>query len=337
MKNIKYIASLIILITCSVSVSLAQVGLDKIAQSTMNFQLVSISPRASAMGEAFYAMSEGAESIFFNPAGIVESERTFDIKFYSTQWIADINYMAAAFSYKSELYGSVGLHILSVDYGTIHSTRLLYPGEEDLYPRGYKDLGNAENVGAYSLGLTYGKAISDKFFAGGSIRFVGQNLGQNEMSAGSMEDNNASKLVFDAGVKYYTGIKSFRFGMAIRNFSSNIKREEVDEQLPLTFSMGAAIDLLDMIPMETDQVLTLAVDFLHSNNFSERMNMGLEYEFWDMIALRGGYQTNRDVASWSASVGLNASVAENDVAFNYSYSNIDIFDAVNRFSLGVSF
>ena len=74
----------------------AQVGLKKLGQSTMNFLLVNVSPRAGAMGETFIAVGEGAESIFFNPAGIVETSSQFDLKIAAAQWIADINYMADA-------------------------------------------------------------------------------------------------------------------------------------------------------------------------------------------------------------------------------------------------
>ena len=46
----------------------SQIGLNKLAQSTMNFLLVSTSPKASAMGEAFFAAGSGAEGIFYNPS-----------------------------------------------------------------------------------------------------------------------------------------------------------------------------------------------------------------------------------------------------------------------------
>lgn len=334
-KILQLILGVVFLLTSQIS---AQVGLSKVAQSTMNFQTVSVSPHASAMGEAFMAVGMGAESIFFNPAGVMESPKRFDVKMYFTQWIADINYMAGAVTWNAVNYGTIGLSFLAVDYGTIYGTSLLAPGEQNLYPLGYKDNGDINNVGAYSFGLTYGRAISTQFLIGGNVRLVGQNLGQNMMVAG-MKDNNATKLVFDAGVKYYTGFKSFRFGMAIRNFSSNIKREEIDEQLPLTFTMGMAMDILDLIYAEhsKDNSLTLAVDFLHPNNYSERMNLGLEYQLFGKIALRGGYQTNHDLASWSIGAGLNTTIANNDIEFNYSYSNFEIFDAVTRLSIGIGF
>jgi len=56
-----------------------------------------------------------------------------------------------------------------------------------------------------------------------------------------------------------------------------------------------------------------------------------------MFALRGGYQTNRDLASWSAGLGFNASVSDSDIEVNYSYSSFEIFDSVNRISLTFSF
>lgn len=316
----------------------AQVGLDKIAQSTMNFQQVGLSARASGVGEAFCAVGRGAEAIFYNPAGVVESGRRMDLKFYSTEWIADINYMAAALSYDLGRYGAVGLSFLNVDYGDIYTTSLLDASESTLYPQGYKDTGLANNVGAWSLGLTYGRAISTQFLIAGNARLVSQSLGISNLAGGPAE-NTATKLVFDAGVKYYTGLKSFRFGMAIRNFSSNIKREEINEQLPLTFTMGAALDLMDVIIGEDKDThaLTFSVDFVHPNNYSERVNAGLEYLFMKRVAVRAGYQGNNDIASWSAGFGLHTPVGGNDIYIDYSYSLIDTFDSISRFALGVGF
>jgi len=316
----------------------AQVGLNKVAQSTMNFLQVGLSPRASALGDAFCAVGAGSEGIFYNPAGMVESPRKFDLVFYATDWIADINYMAGAVSCNMGRFGSIGLSFLNVDYGDIHTTSLLDPSESAAYPMGYKDTGLADNVGAWSVGLSYGRAISTQFMIAGTAHIANQSLGTSMMASG-LKDNNAVKLVFDAGVKYYTGIKSFRFAMVIRNFASNIKREEINEQLPLTFTMGLAFDLLDFILADGSdrQKLGISVDFVHPNNYSERMNVGLEYFFMNRVAMRAGYQGNQDIASWSAGFGVNTSIGDNDLRIDYSYSFMDTFDDVNRFSLGIGF
>ena len=316
----------------------AQVNLKKVGQSTMNFQLVGISPRASSMGEAFCAIGKGAESIFFNPAGVAETKTPFDLKMTITQWIADINYTAGALVYNGGSFGSIGFSVLVVDYGDMYATGLLSPSESSAYPQGYKDFGLMSNIGAYSAGLTYGRAVSTQFYIGGNVRIAGQNLGTS-MIGTEKRDNNAHKLVFDAGIKYYTGLKSFRFGMAIRNFSSNLKREEIDEQLPVLFTMGFALDLLDFIVPEDhkNQTLTFAADFLHPNNYSERVNAGLEYMLFNTFAFRCGYQTNRDLADWSAGLGAQKSIGKKQMTFDYSYSNFDVFDGVNRLAIGIAF
>lgn len=335
MKKIKVLLGLFIVLTF-VSVSYSQVGINKLGQSTMNFQLVSISPKASGMGEAFYSVGVGSESIFYNPAGLPLAKQDFDVTLNYTQWIADIDYMGGAIAYNLGNFGAVGFSVLSVDYGTIYATRL-DPSRSS--PTGYIDDGLLSNIGAYSLGLSYAKSISDKFSIGGTVRYVAQNLGQNTFVDGTTKDNNASKLVFDAGVLYDTGFKGFKFGMAIRNFSSNIKREAIDEQLPLSFTMGGVVDIWQFISPESTngEALNIAVDFLHSNSYSERMNIGAEYKFLGMLALRAGYQSNRDVASWSAGAGFITSLSGYDVEVNYSFSKMDIFDNVNRISINFAF
>jgi hypothetical protein len=336
MKTIKIIITAAVLLFC-VNNIYAQVGINKLAQSTMNFQLVSVSPKASAMGEAYFAVGNNSDAIFYNPAGIAGSKTPFDVTFNYTQWIADIKYLAGAVTYNLEDLGTVGISLLSVDYGNIIGTRLAHPSQLSSYPDGYIETGLISNVGAYSFGVSYARQISTQFSIGGNIRYAGQNLGSNSFYDGSSRENNAAKLVFDAGVLYNTDYKDFRFGMAIRNFASNLKREAIDEQLPLTFTLGAAIDLLQFVSDSKEDALTFAVDFLHSNSYSERMNIGAEYRFLGMVALRAGYQTNRDIASWSMGAGFNTSLSGYNVEVNYSFSKMDIFDNVNRLAVNFAF
>ena len=329
-----------LLIGCAATGDLfGQVGLNNLGQSTMNFLVVSTSPVASGMGDAFNAVGVGSESMFYNPAGLVETKSEFDVFVNMTQWIADIRYLSSGIAWNLEKYGSVGVSVLTVDYGTIQGTSLLSSGEQALYPAGYKDNGPISNLSAYALGVSYAQAITPLFSIGGSVRLAAQHLGENLVAGGVIRKNNAQKLVFDAGVKYHTGFRSFRFGMSMRNFSSDLKREEIDETLPLTFSLGLAIDLFEAITNEPSTVnsLLVGVDFLHQNNYSERANLGVVYTFHEMISLRCGYQTNRDLASWSLGVGVSPTIVGQRIRVDYSYSRFDLFGGVNRFGIGVAF
>ena len=318
--------------------SVSQTDLKKTAQSTMNFLLVGTSSKACAMGEAYVTTGKGSESLFYNPAGLSRMDKKFDINLNYTQWIADINYLSGAVAWNLSEYGTIGAHLLTVDYGTINGTSLIRESELSLYPLGYKDNGLVSNVGAYVVGLSYAKSISQEFSMGVTLKLAGQSLGQSNLGS-SIKDNDANKVAFDAGVRYQTEFKQFTFGMFIRNFATNIKREEIEEQLPLLFSFGASINVMQVINEEisNDNSITIAADFLHQNNYSERINLGVEYKFMNMLSLRGGYQTNRDLASWSGGIGFLTSLSDYNIEFNYSYSSFEIFDSVNRISLNFSF
>jgi hypothetical protein len=53
--------------------------------------------------------------------------------------------------------------------------------------------------------------------------------------------------------------------------------------------------------------------------------------------LRGGYQTNRDLQSWSMGMGINTTIENYAVQVSYSYSASEYFSGVNRLSLGFGF
>lgn len=335
MKKLAIVLSVFVILFAAKNVP-AQVALNKVAQSTMNFLLVSTSPRAAALGDAYTAHVNGVDGMFYNPAGLAGMTTEFGAAVHYTGWIADINYLSGGAAWNLGNYGVLGVNLLTVDYGTIIGTSLLTTAESSSYPLGYKDNGNLSNIGAYAVGVSYAKEISKEFSAGGTVKFAGQSLGSS-LVEGGMKDNNATKLVFDLGVRYKTSFKGFSFGMSIRNFASNIKREEIEEQLPLVFALGGSINLMEFIDEKKSDALYLSTDFLHQNNYSERVNVGVEYMFMNMFALRGGYQSNRDLASWSGGAGFRYNLYDYDVEVHYSYSRFEIFNSVNRLSLAFYF
>ncbi len=329
-------SALVLLLTGTL---LGQVGLNKLAQSTMNFLTVSVSPAASGMGDAYTTLSTGAESMFYNPAGLAEQSASITAIAGLTQWIADIDYLFGGVAMTVGGLGTFGASMVVVDYGTIIGTSLLGPGEQGLYPLGYKDNGPLSNVGAYAIGLSYSRQITPMFSIGGTVRYAAQQLGTSSFSPGESRENNAAKFVYDAGVRYHTGIRSFSFAMAIRHFASDVKREEIEETLPLTFVLGVAVDAIELIagePVDGHQFIVSA-DFLHQNYYSERANVGCAYTFGRVLTLRGGLQTNRDIASWSAGVGVSPDILDQKVRFDYSYSAFTYFKGVNRLSIGYDF
>jgi len=312
------------------SLSYSQIDLNKTAQSTMNFLLVSTSSKASALGDAYTSIGSGSEAMFYNPAGLAGMQTEFDINLNYTGWIADIKYLSGGVAWNLYDIGVIGINLLTVDYGTINGTSLTLDIGNDL---GYIDNGEISNVGAYAIGLSYARAISQEFSIGGTVKLVGQNLGVSIVQAGSVE-NNASKLSFDAGVKYKTGFKGFMFGMSIRNFSTEVKYVEEGFQLPLRFTLGISMDLVDFTNFDKDNnSLMLSVESINDRSHAQQIGFGLEYEFLKMFSLRGGYILENDENSFNLGLGISWY----GLSVDYAYSPYGLLGDINRFSVRFSY
>jgi hypothetical protein len=207
--------------------------------------------------------------------------------------------------------------------------------------KGFIETGDVD-VGAYFGGIAYARQLTNKFYIAGQIKYVSEHLGSNLISPqGTPEevvDNKTDGLAYDFGTIYYTGLKSLRIGINIRNFSREITYQEYGFQMPLTFQIGFAMDIMDLIAAEHEtHSLTLAVDAIHPRDYTERISVGAEYWFSNMIALRGGYKFNHDTENMAAGLGFRQNLGDIDVMVDYSFSNSDFFDSVNRLSLGVAF
>ncbi len=312
----------------------AQTDIKKVGQSTMGFLNVSVAPRAAGMANAFTAVSEGVGSMMYNPAGLAQLEADTELLVANTQWIAEIQYTGGMIAHTLGNVGTFGVSVLAVDYGDVQGAELLSQSD----PQGYRKT-SILNPSAYAFGVGYSRQISDRFSMGGQLQYVTQSMGETELRSG-MTENRARKLTGNFGVKFYPGFESFRFAMSIRNFSTQAKYEEVSAQLPLTFAVGAGIDMLDILmPDHSDGTsFLISSEFLHPNNYTERVNVGAEYTLLNgVIALRGGYQFNRDVQGFAGGFGLAPELGGIVTQINYSYTDMEVFSGVNRFSLGIGF
>jgi hypothetical protein len=325
--------------------SCAQVGLDKVGQSTMTFLKVSLSPKAAGMGNARTAVGTEAEGMFYNPAAIAgegpsdvgtgteDEAARYSAFLTNTQWIADINHVGGAFTARVRGVGTFGVSMRSVNYGQIKRTELLSQSD----PKGFRETGTVD-VGAYAVGLTYARRITEQFSMGVMVQYGRQSLGQSGPEGG-MVDNRIAKLMGNVGVKFFPGgYESFRFAMTIRNFSTGAQYEEISAQMPMVFRVGTGIDVLEVVGSGQESSLLLSAEFLHPNDHSERVNVGGEYTLLGgLISARAGYEFNYDLQGLSGGFGIRPEISGVQTEFSYSYSTMDVFSGVNRLSLGVSF
>ncbi len=127
-------------------------GVDKIAQTGMKWLDIPIGARPASLGNAYMAGSPDASSVFWNPAAVALVPGTH-VFLSQTQWIADINVLAAAASYEVADIGTFGVHFMNVSWGTIRGTQ--FNGQSSLYDQ----TGNFEPQD-FAVGITYAKQVS---------------------------------------------------------------------------------------------------------------------------------------------------------------------------------
>jgi len=309
--------------------------IKKVAQTGYQFLKIDADARGAAMGSALTLAGQGASSMFYNPAGMSQQSAGLDFFSTHTNWLDDISYFSLGISKDMGIIGVVGFCLQTADYGEIIGTQV---ADNEA---GYIETGNL-NVDAALFGVSFARSLTDRFSVGGQIKFVSQNLGQSlvpgKEDEGVTQENKTSTMAYDFGTIYYPEVNSFRFGMSVRNFSRDIKYEDDPFQLPLTFTIGSAVDVSDFIgALGNLHDLLLSVDAVHPRDYTERINVGFEYGYNQMLFLRGGYKFNHDTEGLSLGAGVTLPMGGFGTHLNYSFNNANRFDPVHRITLGLSF
>ncbi len=343
--------AIVALMMFSVSASYGQAGLtpdtevetDKRGQTGMKFLSTSVDARSAAIGSAMTAELSGSSvSMFYNPASMGFMAGRMHATAGTMTYIADINYTQASIAFRPSRainYGVVGISIVSVDYGDFIGT--IRANNDD----GFVETG-AYSPTAMAIGIGYARSFGDRFSAGANIKAVYQDIGtgfatSQEFDSGviqTTEGYNAQTIAFDFGIVYATGFESLVIGMSARNFAGEQTYVRERFELPLTFQIGASMNLVDLTSMNPDMHrIQLHVDAQRPRDFAEHIRFGLEYTLMDIVSLRGGFQQLgvSEEQGFSAGAGLKYGIGNLQFGADYAYTQFGVFGAVNRISLQI--
>jgi hypothetical protein len=309
---------------------------DKLAQSGFQFLSVISDGQASALAGALTARDFRSSSLFFNPAGMARMSTFLDMTASINEWIGDIrhNTFSLALNPARGKYGVWGVSVQTVNYGQVYGT-VVAKNEA-----GFLDTEIIEPT-AKAIGIGYAKAITDRFSVGGQVRYVEQDLGNSTIptvmtltdTTTGKTDNALQPLAFDFGTIYKTDLKGLSFGMSVRNFSKEIKYAKEGFELPLVFTMGIAMDLMNLLPATgLDQSAILSVDASHYRSHPEQIKVGLDYTLLRTLALRVGYASS----SYEESVSYGFGVTKLGLSLDYTYTPFGLFDNVKRYTVRFS-
>jgi hypothetical protein len=336
----KKICFLIILILFIWSVQPAQAEMKKLGQAGMTFLSIGGSARAAGMANVFDWAQNDLGAVFYNPAGLASVEkRAFFFNY--TQWIADMSVSHMAVSWNAGAYGTFALHAQLMDYGDFNGTAIANN------EAGYVDI-DVGTVSAMSIGIGYGIKMTDLFSIGGNIKWVSQNLGENDTFTGDELDesgkkNKISDIAFDFGTAFHTGFRSIMLTMSIRNYAGQQLYENEEFQIPQAYKIGLAADMWQVFDYSpgSDQSAWLAVEFNDAHDRPEFVNVGLEYGLMSMLNLRLGWEGSRaadDVGGFAAGAGFMLNTDAFSGKIDVSYNDMgSVLGSVLRFSISGAF
>lgn len=320
---------------------------SKVGTTAANFLTIPVGPRATAMGGAFSAVANDATTSFWNPSGLSRMSRS-EFTVTTAEWLVGtrLNWIGLAFKFDDD--NAVGVSINQLDYGE----------EEITTPEQPNGTGQRWSANDLAVSLSYSRNLTDRFSIGGSVKYITQKIW----------NESASAFALDIGLLFYTELEGLRLGANISNFGTEMKLDGKDLKrpididpsnsgnnpniagsldtdswpLPLVFTVGLAYDLNFLEQWN----VTLTSDAVIPNNQSTHANVGVEVSWNNLLFLRGGYYglfkdkndklfSSQGADGLSAGVGVQYDFGDFFAKFDYSYSDLGIFNEVSRFSLSV--
>ena len=308
-------------------------GGQRAGTSVFTFLKIGVSARAVGMGEAVVALQQDAASTYYNPGVIAQFKQT-EFSASRIQWPAEINY-----DYFSVTRNIKGRHFAGLSFGVLHMSPMQETTE--YLPHG---TGNYFVFQDRFVALTYGARMTDRFSFGITLKQVEEDLAGHKMSSAMM----------DMGTFYWTGFRSLRFSASLSHFGPQAQPEGTYEKQildtetgeeeivttdfesfspPTVFRVGAAMDVWQT----SNQSLLFSIQLNHPVDNAENISTGLEYNFSNMLFIRGGYKINKEEENVSFGAGLIIPIGKLKLRVDYAYANFIHLTSPQRISIGLAF
>ena len=255
------------------------------------FLQMGVGPRAEALGGAVTAGVSDATALYWNPAGLAQMTTGEAVSAHSDRF-GDLthDYVGVAVP----LWGGVaGASV----------TRLGVPAQEVRTELDQDGTGETFDASSLALGLTYGRAITDRFSLGGTVKLVQERIWHSSASAVAVDLGTQFRTDFFGGLTIGAQLSNFGTDMRLdgRDLRTSVDpapgQDGNNGQIPADYALDAWSLPLDFklgvvarpVRSALNQ-LTIAVDALHPSTNYESLNVGAEYGFRERFFLRGGFQ-----------------------------------------------
>jgi hypothetical protein len=306
----------VVLICGTISIPQNLSAHEDVGTTGFNFLRVIYSARATALGNAYTAMSDDTDAVFFNPAGLPNARSKGIATTYMNYFEG---FQGGSVVYISPSQERLSFGIFAQYLGNQSITRTMVD-EQGEY------MGTAGTFGANDIvvGFASGYYIHEFLNLGASIRYISE----------SLEDYSASAAVIDLGVLHQTMNENLKVGVTLKNVGTQITyytATKYREKMPTQVTVGFNYRFHEKFVGNLDILKPL------DNDFSGRI--GLEYRLHPILTLRTGFDTRTDdwkmggdydfFSGLSGGFGINY----NNYELNYGITSYGDLGLVNQITL----
>ncbi len=297
--------------------------------------------RGAAVGNAGSALPGGLDAVYYNVGnlGLVESST---VQYSRADWFEGIGLDYVAVGLPVSGLGTMLISVTALNSGSMDVRTVEQP------------LGTGEryDVSNVALGVGFGKRITSRFAAGLQANYVTERIWtvSNKMVTFNLGTTyrlteSGALLAFslaNLGTRArYTGR-----GLGIRydpdpdsyGDNSALPAEQSTDRFPLPgiFRIGMSV------PYRTGEnsSLLFLVEGVHPNDNSESMNIGAEWRLWNLLALRGGYQTlfqTDGELGPTFGFGVDGDLKGSHYTLDYAWADHDHLGGTHRVTMVVGF
>ena len=278
------------------------------------FLKLGLSARAIGMGGAQVAVAEGAQSMGYNPAGIL-SVTNYGFAATYTAWLADIQHSYAAVVKTIPGLGTVGASVVLLTTDDIDENTVAFPD----------GTGRTFRASDFAFSLAFARQVTEQFRVGINGKIIKSYLFDKELGA--------STFAFDIGTLYDIPILHSHIGVSLTNIGKDVLFINEAYSLPTALRFGILVDILR--DPSNQFVSTFQVTRL--NDADEQYNLGGEYMFNSIVALRLGWKFSYDQEDLTAGFGLKLNSLGFDGALDYGFNNFKYLPGTHSFTLELGF
>ena len=289
-KAIALVSALLVTLFCATDQIQAADG-----TAALTFLRIAPSARAEGLGEAFVAVADDANACYWNPAGLVNVELMSLSLMHLIYWDSS-SYEYAAFNYPMSDKLKLGFHVIYLNYGSMEKTTETTSG-------GFGGTSGTFSPSDLALGGSAAIALDDSMQVGLTIKYAMQ----------SIDTDTVSAFAADVGGLYAFNFMDMNFvaGLALSNVGTKVK----EDSLPMTLRGGLSSKFTLM--EENDLLAAVSVYYpFESGKLAE--NIGVEYWYDKMFAVRVGYKVGYDVGGLAAGIGFK-SILEGMFGYQVDY------------------